>query len=92
MPMSQPDALLMRAVRETADSFNDALQVILLEVEFLAHHKDPGGAEAVHLARLTAAAHKAARLSHAIFGSGGPAGADTAVTCDGTLPRPKKIT
>ena len=68
--MPQPNALLIRAVREVADSFNDALQVILLEVAHLRLYGGLSRDEAEHLARLSIAADKAAMLSRIVFGFG----------------------
>ncbi|MCI0628236.1 MAG: hypothetical protein L0387_42390 [Acidobacteria bacterium] len=64
--MTKPDALLLRAVRETADSLNDALQIVLLEGAVLYGAVKREGVP--RLDTLMTAARKAACLSKAIFG------------------------
>lgn len=66
--MAKPDALLLRAVRETAESLNEALQVVLLEGALL--YRAVGSERTKRLDTLMAAASKAAWLSKAIYGEG----------------------
>ena len=66
--MPEPDPLLIQAVREAAESFNDLLQVIVCESHALAHNSrlDPETTErAVRIAR---AAREAANVSRSFFG------------------------
>ena len=66
--MSKPNPLIIQALREAAESFNDSLQVLVLESHSLAqnHRLDPETAERV--ARIARAAHTTADLSRSLFG------------------------
>lgn len=66
--MAKPDPLMIQAVREAAESFNDLLQVIILESHLLVqdHRLNPETAE--RAARVAHAARAAANLSRSLFG------------------------
>ncbi len=68
--MPDPNPLIIQAVREAAESFNDLLQVIVLESHLLAenHRLSPETAERV--ARIARAARAAADLSRSLLGEG----------------------
>jgi len=70
--MANNDPLMIRATREAAETFNDLLQVILMEAEFLARHDHVKGDAVLRLARLVEAARKAASLSRATWGLADP--------------------
>lgn len=68
--MPKPDPLIVQALREAAESFNDSLQILVLESYAVAqdHRLAPETAERV--ARIARAARLAADLSRTLFGHG----------------------
>jgi hypothetical protein len=68
--MRKPDPLLIQAVREAAESFNDQLQIIVSESYALAHHSKLDKETAARVARIVRAAHAAVELSRSLLGEG----------------------
>jgi len=66
--MPKPNSLVIQAVRETAESLNDLLQVIVCESHALAQNcrLDPETTE--RAARIAHAAREAANVSRSFFG------------------------
>ena len=61
--MSKPDPLIIQAVREAAESFNDLLQVIVLESHAMANQDKLDEETAARVARIAKAARAAVDLS-----------------------------
>lgn len=66
--MPKPDPLIIQAVREAAESFNDSLQVLVLESHALAQDHTLNQETAERVARIVRAARQAADLSRTLFG------------------------
>ncbi len=67
--MSKPDPSMLQAFRKAADSFNDLLQIVVLESELLAQTRLSPEETKQRLARIVEAARKAVDLSRSIFGA-----------------------
>lgn len=65
-----PGPLLIQAVREAAESFNDLLQVIILESHMLVDHGKLDKETDARVARIATAARAAVDLSHSLLGEG----------------------
>lgn len=68
--VAKADPLMIQAVREAAESFNDLLQIIVLESHALAQNGVLDSEAAERAARIERAARAAADLSRTIFGQG----------------------
>ena len=66
--MVKPDPLIIQAVREAAEAFNDLLQIIVLESHALAQSDRLDSETAEQAARIARTARAAADLSQSIFG------------------------
>lgn len=68
--MPKPDPLIIQAAREAAESFNDLLQVIVLESHLLAQDHRLSPETAKRVASIASVACAAADLSRSLFGGG----------------------
>ena len=66
--MPEPDPLIIQALREAAESFNDSLQVLVLESHLLTQDQRLHPEAAERVARIARAARAAADLSRSLFG------------------------
>ena len=67
--MPESDPLMTQALRDSAASFNNLLQIILIEVDLLSRNGCVEQDAKERLRRISDAARKAAILSRSIFGS-----------------------
>ena len=70
--MSQPDALMARAIKEAAESFNELLQVIICESYTLSRINSLTPEAAARALRISEAARKAVQVNRSIFGQSDP--------------------
>lgn len=66
--MPRPDPLIIQALKEAAESFNDSLQILVLESHALTQNHRLDSETAERVARIARAARQAADLSRSLFG------------------------